>query len=240
MKYEADLHTHTLASTHAYSTIMENCRSAVQKGIKIIAMTDHAPMEPDSPHIWHIENLGILPDKIEDIRVLKGVEANICNSNGALDISERVLSRIEWVVASLHSPVFWPENSKELFDTYKKVCLNIHVDLIGHPTTGEIDYNADELAKLFKEYDKLVELNEASLLSGRTKRDKMIDLIKACKKYETPVAVDSDAHFCYSIGEVKNVEKLLDELDFPERLIINKDLEKLKERIKNKRPWIEL
>ncbi len=240
MNYLADLHTHTLASTHAYSTIMENCKVAAEKGIKMIAMTDHDPMEPDSPHIWHIENLGILPDRIKDVRVLKGVEANICNSKGSLDISERVLSRLEWVVASFHSPVFWPENTRELYDAYKQVCLNIHVDLIGHPTTGDFDYDAEGLAKLFKEYDKLVELNEASLISGRTKKDKLIDLIKACKKYEMFVAVDSDAHFCYNIGDVANVEKLLDELDFPERLIINKDIEKLKERIKNKRPWIEL
>ncbi len=239
MRYEADLHTHTLASTHAYSTIMENCKAAFEKGVKIIAMTDHAPMEPDAPHIWHIENLGVLPDKIEGVRVLKGVEANICNFEGKLDISERVLGRLEWVVASFHSPVFWTETPRELYDTYKKVCQNIHVDLMGHPTTSNVDYDAEELVKLFKEYDKLVELNEASLVSGRTKKDKLVELIKACKKYETPVAVDSDAHFCYKIGDVSNVEKLLTELDFPNELIVNSDAEKLKERIIKKRPWIE-
>lgn len=239
MKYEADLHTHTLASTHAYSTIMENCMAAAEKGIKIIAMTDHAPLEPDAPHIWHIENLGVLPDNIKGVRVLKGVEANICNLSGELDIRERLLSKLEWVVASFHSPVFWIESEKELYEAYKKVCQNTHVDLVGHITTSDVDYDAEAFVKLFKEYDKLVELNEASLVSGRTKRNKMIDLIKACKKYETPVAVDSDAHFCYRIGDVANIEKLLKELDFPSELIVNRDAEKLKERILKKRPWIE-
>lgn len=240
MKYEADLHTHTLASTHAYSTILENCRVSARKGIKMIAMTDHAPMEPDSPHIWHIENLNVLPDKIEGVRVLKGVEANICNVDGKLDISERVLNRLEWVIASFHSPVYWTDSVEELYNTYKKVCQNTYVDLIGHPTTASVDYDAEELAKLFKEYDKLVELNEASLVSGRTKRNKLIDLIKACKKYETSVAVDSDAHFCDRIGDVSNVEKLINELDFPKKLIVNNDYEKIKERLLKKRPWIEL
>ncbi len=240
MKYEADLHTHTLASTHAYSTIIENCKAASEKGIKAIAMTDHAPMEPDSPHIWHIENLDVLPAKIEGVRVLKGVEANICNSEGKLDISERVLSRLEWVVASLHAPVFWPGSSDELYDTYKKVCQNIHVDLIGHPTTGDIDYDADKLVKLFKEYGKLVELNEASFASGRTKKNKLVDLITACKKYEIPVAVDSDAHFCYRIGDVNNIARLLNDMEFPSELIVNNDFEKLKEGLLKKRPWIEL
>lgn len=239
MKYEVDLHTHTMASTHAYSTIIENCRAASKKGIKAIAMTDHAPMEPDSPHIWHIENLHILPSKIEGITVLKGVEADIYNADGELDISDCILERLEWVVASFHSPVFYPNNGKDLYLIYKKVCQNTHVDLIGHPTAGDVEYNAEELVKLFKEYKKLVEFNEASFAAGRTEKQKLVDLVKACKKYEVPVAVDSDAHFCERIGDVSNIEKLLKELDFPYELIVNRDFEIVKEIIKKKRPWIE-
>lgn len=239
MKYEVDLHTHTMASTHAYSTITENCKAASQKGLKAIAMTDHAPLELDSPHIWHFENLHILPDKIEGVRVFKGVEADICNADGELDISERILNKLEWVTASFHSAVYYPDNGNQLYEIYKKVCRNVHIDLIGHPTAGDMDYNAEELVKLFKEYDKLVEFNEASLVAGRTKRQKLVDLVKACKKYEVFAAVDSDAHFCDRVGDVVNVESLLTELDFPQKLIVNRDFETVKERILKKRPWVE-
>ena len=34
MKLQADLHTHTIASTHAYSTITENCEWAEKYGLK--------------------------------------------------------------------------------------------------------------------------------------------------------------------------------------------------------------
>ena len=238
MKYEVDLHTHTLASSHAYSTIIENCKSASQKGLKAIAMTDHAPMELDSPHIWHFENLDILPPKIEGVRVLKGVEANICNADGELDINEPLLKKLEWVTASFHKPVFFPENGQQLYDIYKKACQNIYIDMIGHPTAGDIEYDAEKLVKLFKEYDKLVEFNEASLAAGRSKKQKLVDIIKACKEYQVPAAVDSDAHFCDRIGDIMNVESLLKELDFPQELIVNSDYERLKERLKNKRPWI--
>ncbi len=239
MKYEIDLHTHTMASTHAYSTIIENCRAASIKGLKAVAMTDHAPMEPDSPHIWHFENLHILPLEIEGVRVLKGVEANIYNAEGELDISERILSKLEWVVASFHNPVFYPDNEEDLYKVYKKVCQNVHVDLIGHPTAGDVEYNAEGLVKLFKEYEKLVEFNEASFASGRTKKQKLVDLVKACKKYGVLVAVDSDAHFCDRIGDVSNVKNLLTELEFPNELIVNRDFEIVKERILKKRPWVE-
>ena len=63
MKIQADLHTHTIASTHAYSTISENCIWAEKYGLKAVAMTDHAMKMPDSPHVWHFENLKALREK---------------------------------------------------------------------------------------------------------------------------------------------------------------------------------
>lgn len=51
MHLQGDMHTHTIASTHAYSTITENCQWAEKYGMKGIAMTDHAMNMPDSPHI---------------------------------------------------------------------------------------------------------------------------------------------------------------------------------------------
>ena len=37
----ADLHTHTLFSKHAYSTVKENLEAARNKGLSYIAITDH-------------------------------------------------------------------------------------------------------------------------------------------------------------------------------------------------------
>ena len=53
MLIELDTHFHSVASTHAYSTVKEIAHSALENGIKGFAMTDHAPAMPDSPHIWH-------------------------------------------------------------------------------------------------------------------------------------------------------------------------------------------
>ena len=43
---EADLHTHTIASGHAYSTINEIAAEAARRQLRLIGMTDHGPALP--------------------------------------------------------------------------------------------------------------------------------------------------------------------------------------------------
>ena len=49
----ADLHTHTLASTHAYSSLTEMVRAASERGLYAIAITDHGKAMPGSPRDWY-------------------------------------------------------------------------------------------------------------------------------------------------------------------------------------------
>mgnify|MGYP002866591455 CR=1 FL=1 len=85
------MHTHTLASTHAYSTITENAQWASEHGIKYLGMTDHGVDMQDSPDTWHFENLKILPDFLEGVRIFKGIEANIMDTDGSIDIPKSLL-----------------------------------------------------------------------------------------------------------------------------------------------------
>ena len=50
MNLVADLHVHTISSGHAYNTILENTQSAIEKGLKLIAITDHGPNMPGGPN----------------------------------------------------------------------------------------------------------------------------------------------------------------------------------------------
>ena len=52
MRFEADTHSHTLASGHAYSTIKEMAAAAEAKGLKALALTEHAPKMPGTCFIF--------------------------------------------------------------------------------------------------------------------------------------------------------------------------------------------
>ena len=46
MEYYLDSHAHTIASGHAYNTIFEMAEAAAQKGLKLLALTEHAVAMP--------------------------------------------------------------------------------------------------------------------------------------------------------------------------------------------------
>lgn len=240
IKLIADLHTHTVASTHAYSTITENCRFADEHGIKLIAMTDHAMTMPDAPHCWHFHNLKILPRKIENVTVLKGAEANIIDYDGNIDLDEETLGYLEWVVGSYHKYTCKPSTVEEHTRGYLNIAKNPIIDVIGHPTTAMFEYDMEKCVKSFKEYEKIVEINESSILYKRGSKQNALELMKLCKKYEVYISIDSDAHFHELVGIAPNSIEMAESISFPSKLIINSDYDMLREFIKRKNPQLNI
>ncbi len=230
MKIIADTHCHTIASTHAYSTIMENVNIASQRGLYAIAITDHARTLPGAPGEWYFENLRVLPKKINGVFVLKGIEANILDENGSLDILPEEEKTLEWVVASIHNPA--TNLLKGDFEACTNAMLNIakdkRVNVIGHSGTEVYKYDYEKLIPIFGENGKLVEINNASFKVRRTSVENCKQIALLCKKYNVPVVLNSDSHFCMQIGNVENSIKLLEEIDFPESLVVNADPERFK------------
>lgn len=240
MILQADLHTHTIASTHAYSTIMENCQWAEKYGLKAIAMTDHAMNMPDSPHYWHFINLRALPRKICGVTVLKGIESNIIDIDGNIDVDNWILDQLEWVVASMHRDTLKLNDKDDIAKAYLNVCKNPYVDVIGHCTGDDFFYDYEKCVKAFKEYEKYVEINESSIINKKGSRKNCYELLKLCKKYEVPVVVDSDGHFCQSIGQTPNALSIIQEVDFPEKLVANADWNVIREHILKKHKNLDI
>lgn len=46
MNIELDVHTHTVASGHAFSTLQEMAQAAADKGLKLLGITEHSPAFP--------------------------------------------------------------------------------------------------------------------------------------------------------------------------------------------------
>ena len=231
----ADTHCHTVASTHAYSTVDENAAYAAQVGLKILALTDHGPAMEDAPHRWHFHNLSVLPRMINGVFILRGAEANILDYEGNLDMDRACYQRLEWINASFHRESCNPGTVEEHTRAYLSVAKNPYVDVIAHSGTNIFQYDYETGVKAFKEYGKLVEINEGTQRVRKDSLKNCAEIAKLCKKYEVPVIVNSDAHYKTSLGSYAVSLKMLEDIEFPKKLILNANLDRFRAYLKEKR-----
>lgn len=229
-EFKIDLHIHTNVNPHAFSTLEENINAAAKIGAEVIAITNHGPALPDTPHWWHLANISILPEIINGVRVLKGVEANIKNSNGDLDINQKVFSSMDIVLAGFHTI---PEYTENTLEKNTLAILNLikkqKADIIVHLGNPSFPVNFEEIAKYAKKYSVALEVNNTSL-SGITRvgsEKNCKKLLEYAKKEGCYISIGSDAHYSGHICNFTKAIALLEEIDYPENLIINYSKEQL-------------
>ncbi|NLO89216.1 MAG: phosphatase [Clostridia bacterium] len=236
MRLVAELHLHTVASGHGYSTINEYVRAAKKKGIKMIAITDHGPALPGGPHLSYFGYLYILPKIEEDVQILVGVEANILDTKGSLDLPERYLERLDIVLAGFHPPCYEDrgvvENTKAMINVIK----NPLVDIIVHPGNPAFPIDIKDVVAAAKEYGCLLEINNTSLSGGARKgsRSNCFAIAKALAEEKMLLAAGSDAHYVDRMGCFDDVIKLFKETGISEEQVLNTSTDKVMGYLKSR------
>lgn len=226
MKVLTDLHTHTVASGHAYSTLMENINCAADRGIELIAITDHGPCTNLFLDIHYFGALNSLPSSICGVTLLKGAEVNVLDETGKLDIDEKTLKGLDIVIASCHpssslAPTFSPETDESFLRTYTAVVDNPYINILGHITLCPHLKFLDKIIDLAKAKGKLVEINNSYFIDKK-RVAAVKELIKLCMEKRAYVVINSDAHFCTRVGDFDALCEYLEQIKFPEELIVNR------------------
>ena len=238
MRLIADTHAHTIASGHAYSSLKEMAYAASKNGLEVLSLTEHAPQMPGSCQEIYFRNFNVIPREMHGVKLLLGTELNIMNPDGDLDLSESLCRNLDIVIASIHSPCYGLDHTREEnTKAYTAVMKKPYVDIIGHPDDGryEIDYEA--LVQGAKEYGKVLELNNHSMDPDCNRQNAVENdtvMLNLCKKYQVPVVMDSDAHFDLLIGEFDLARDLLEKLDFPEELVLNRSVDAIRKYVNRK------
>ena len=76
-KILADMHTHTIASGHAYATLTEMCKEAANKGLEIYGITEHSSGIPGTCADIYFQNLRVVPRDLFGLDLRLGAEINI-------------------------------------------------------------------------------------------------------------------------------------------------------------------
>ena len=229
MKIVADLHTHTISSGHAYSTISEMARSAFDKGHQGIGITDHGPAMPNGCHQYYFSNMITLPKELHGVRLYRGCEANIIDPDGNLDIEPEIQPYLDYMIASMHIGGVSPQglSLSETTAIWIKVMQNPLVKILGHPDNPYFPINTEEFVAEATRLNKVIELNSASLLVRKGSEPYINKIAREAKKQGTLLAVTSDAHFFDRVGDFDTILNLLTQHNIDDSQVINTSLDKI-------------
>ncbi|MFA4967715.1 MAG: PHP domain-containing protein [Candidatus Margulisiibacteriota bacterium] len=224
MKFIADFHVHTVSSGHAYSTIEEYVARAKKIGLKMFAVTDHGPTMPGAPHYYHFANLRMVPRKMSGVRILRGVEANIINDKGEIDLSEENIAwgELEIVMVTFH-PRCGYENQGEEKNTEVliKAIENPRVNIIAHPGNPQFQVNIRKTVEAAKRNQVLIEINNSSDFSRPGCHDRCVEFAREAQRQGLKVVVGTDSHISTMLGDFSNAQKLLKEAGLDKNDVVN-------------------
>ncbi len=196
-----DLHTHSDWSDGG-SPIDEMARTARDLGHEYLVLTDHSPRLTVANGLSaerlmkQLDIVAALNDELTPFRILTGIEVDILD-NGALDQTDELLSRLDVVVASVHSKLKMPHDAMTV-----RMCTaiaNPHTDVLGHCTgrlvtggrgqRGESQFDPELVFTACKEFGVAVEIN-----SRPERLDPPRRLLRMAVEMDCLFSIDTDAH----------------------------------------------
>lgn len=242
MKLIGDYHTHTNYS-HGRNTIEENVERALELGLKEIAITEHGP-----GHIFYGVNrkkLMEMKEKISElnekyrgrINILFGIEANIMDFDGNLDISPEETEKFDFIACGYHNGImprgFMMKFFYSPFGNLRKIIkpldeLGVRLateSMIKASYKYKLKFITHPGAKLKIDSVKLArEINQGTILEinnkhGNLNREQLMEIEAAGIRIN--YIINSDAHSKDAVGNVKRAERELIEAGIDLERVIN-------------------
>lgn len=241
MRLLADLHTHTVASGHAYSTLTENAHAARKNGLELIAITDHGPTVPQGCHPWYFWNLKAAPSVLDGVRVLKGCEANpsVKTDNG-IDLPDDLLRLMDFVAVGFHPLTGFDDGDRvKNTEVLLRVIENPYVDQITHPGNDhEFPLDLGAIVAAAAKHRVILELNDHSFAPTSSRSESSTrerEFAEASCAAGVPLAIGSDAHYALMVGRFDSALAVAEELGVPEERFVNRNAESVLRFLESKR-----
>lgn len=236
MQIELDVHTHTIASGHAFSSMQEMVQEAARKGLKLLGITEHTPGIPGTCDPIYFRNLHVAPRLMYGVELMLGAEINILDTQGNIDLSEEYMQMLDLRIAGIHSLCYKQGTAEENTQGMIRAISNPYIQIISHPGDGTAQLLFEPIVKAAKEHHTLLEINNSSLRPTRGKvkaQPNNLAILRLCKQYQVPVILGSDAHISFDVATYDYALNLVHETEFPEELIMNTSVERFKSYLKS-------
>jgi DNA polymerase (family 10) len=192
------LHCHTHYSDGRHS-IAEMARAAAERGWSYLGISDHSAsafyasgMPREKVLVQHEEIDALNADPSLDVRVLKGIEADIL-ADGRLDYDPETLGRFDYVIGSVHSR--FGMDAAAMTERILRALDDPHLTMLAHPT-GRLLLSREPYAfDLDAVIEKATAVGVAVELNADPRR---LDLdwrhLVGAKRAGATIAIGPDAH----------------------------------------------
>ncbi len=219
IKVVADYHTHTIYSD-GKGTIEDNIKSAIEKELEIIGISDHGYKHMGFGVKYNLfetmrNEIDTMKDKYPEIEILLGVECNILDDRGNIDIDDKILRYFDYVMAGYHfgsRPTKWARGMRNHFNNYFKPLKYLEIDyntralvnamknndifILTHPgDKGDVDII--EVAKAAQETKTYMEINSHH-------KNLSVEQLRLIKNIDVEFILGSDSHRPNNVGDFSN------------------------------------
>jgi putative hydrolase len=229
MRIQADLHVHTIASGHAFSTVAEIAREAARKRLKAVGISDHGPALPGGANLFHFSALRFLPPAMDGVRILRGVEANILSTKGELDLPGELLTRLDYAMIGFHDGCGYKagnaaKNTRALVAAMQRP----RVRVVTHPGNPAFPIELPAVVRAARDLGVALEINNGSFTQARKGSLENCSFLAArVAEAGGLVCLSSDAHVACDVGDVEEAWEVATQAGIRPEQIVNRTLEGL-------------
>lgn len=253
--YYGDYHTHTHYSD-GQGTVQSNVQSAIEAGLKAVAITDHGYGNPkryslrEDTFLKQREEVMLARQMYPEIEILHGIEADIISLDSTIDMSLEQCEQMDIIIGGFHR-FAKPKSSKDFWELYAN--LNTYLPFYYKtPSPKKLAQNTDAVIAMISKYpiDILAHINSCIVTDS-------VEVAKACAHYNVLLElnvkhfslikkdiekllqtgvnfiVDSDAHRSRHIGCFEEIDNFLSNLDIDCSRIANLSKPIFRRDIKN-------
>ncbi|VFS82546.1 Probable phosphatase YcdX [Kluyvera cryocrescens] len=133
-----------------------------------------------------------------------------------------MLTSLDFIIAGFHEPVFAPQDKETHTRAMIAAMASGNVHMISHPGNPKFPVDIPAIAEAAAKYHVALEINNSSFVSSRVGSEQNCQAIAAAVRDAGGwLALGSDSHTAFTLGEFTECQKILDAVEFPRDRILN-------------------
>lgn len=223
LKFFADVHSHTIASGHAYGTIREMAQAASEKGLQLLGISEHGPGIPGTTDPFYYCNLKVVPRQLYHVTLIHGCEINVLN-DGTRSLDDSWMKYLDYAIVGIHRLCYTDQGKDRNTDHLIECMKHSKVRFVSHPDDNHTPLDYPRLVEAAGTWGKALEVNNSSFTKPEQRLGCVENyrcMLKLCEQYRVPIIVNSDAHDPSWVGRFEEAASFLEEVRFDRSLILN-------------------